>query len=98
MKVAGLLKEAREATSKAESIENAVYDFKAVNPHRKAEVDRRTPAELLDMIEAKGREVAEALVTLRALTSVRPIEASMPPHSSSQDFQRDSKAGLLTGA
>jgi type I restriction enzyme M protein len=70
-RVAGLLKEAREATSKAESIENAVYDFKAVNPHRKAEVDQRMPAELLDLVEAKGREVAEALAALRALTSAR---------------------------
>ena len=66
-RVAGLLKEAREATNKAEDIENAVYDLKAVNPHRKAEVDQRTPAELLDLIEAKGREVAEALTALRAL-------------------------------
>lgn len=67
-RVAGLLKEAREATSKADDIENAVYDLKAVNPHRKAVVDQRTPAELMDLVEAKGREVAEALATLRALT------------------------------
>ena len=66
---AGLLKEAREATNKAGDIENAVYDLKAVNPNRRAEVDQRTPAELLDSIEAKGREVAEALAALRALTS-----------------------------
>ena len=70
-RVAGLLKEAREATNKAEGIENAVYDLKAVNPNRKADVDRRTPAELLDLIEVKGREVAEALATLRALTDTR---------------------------
>ncbi|OFW06315.1 MAG: N-6 DNA methylase [Acidobacteria bacterium RIFCSPLOWO2_02_FULL_67_36] len=70
-RVKGLLKESREATNKAEGIENAVYDLKAVNPHRKADVDQRTPAELLDLIEAKGREVAEALAALRALTSAR---------------------------
>jgi type I restriction enzyme M protein len=70
-KIRGFLKQAREATNKAEGIENAVYDLKAVNPHRKAEVDRRTPAELLDLVEAKGREVAEALATLRALPSPR---------------------------
>ena len=70
-RVAGLLKEAREATNKAEGIENAVYDLKAVNPHRKAEADQRTPEELLDLVEAKGREVAEALATLRALTGAR---------------------------
>jgi type I restriction enzyme M protein len=70
--VAGLMKEAREATNKAEDIENAVYDLKAVNPHRKTEVDRRTPTELLDLVEAKGREVAEALAALRKLTSGSP--------------------------
>ena len=37
-----LVKQPREATSKADDIENAVYDLKAVNPHRKAEVDRRS--------------------------------------------------------
>jgi type I restriction enzyme R subunit len=31
----------------------------------KAEEDTRTPEELLDLIEAKGREVAEALALLR---------------------------------
>ena len=67
-KIAGLVKEAREATNKADDIENAVYDLKAVNPNRKEDVDRRTPAELLDLIEAKGREVTEALAALRALT------------------------------
>jgi type I restriction enzyme M protein len=69
--IAGLLKDAREATNKADDIENAVYDLKAVNPNRKADVDRRTPAELLDLIEAKGREVAESLARLRALSNAR---------------------------
>ena len=67
-RVAGLLKEAREASNKAESIENAVYDLKAVNPHRRVKVDQRTPTELLDLVEARGREVAEALAALRVLT------------------------------
>jgi type I restriction enzyme M protein len=65
--LAALTKAAREAANKAEGIENAVYDLKAVNPHRKATADTRTPAELLDLIEAKGREVAAALVELRRL-------------------------------
>lgn len=72
--VAGRLKEAREATNKAEAIEYAVYDLKAVNPNRKAEVDLRTPAELLDIIETKGREVAAAVAALRALTTTRPTD------------------------
>ena len=67
--VRGFLKQAREATSKADDIENAVYDLKAVNPHRIQEVDRRTPTELLDLVEAKTVEIAEALKKLRALTS-----------------------------
>jgi type I restriction enzyme M protein len=60
---------AREATSKADDIENAVYDLKAVNPNRTAEIDRRTPGDLLDLVEAKGVEIADALKQLRALTS-----------------------------
>ncbi|HVS39956.1 MAG TPA: N-6 DNA methylase [Gemmataceae bacterium] len=59
---------AREAAKKAEAIENAVYDLKAVNPNRKAEVDERTPAELLDVIESKGGEIAEAIAALRRLS------------------------------
>jgi type I restriction enzyme M protein len=37
----------------------------AVNPNRKNEEDTRTPEELLALIEAKGREVAEALAAIR---------------------------------
>jgi type I restriction enzyme M protein len=63
------VKASREAARKAESIENAVYDLKAVNPHRKVVVDVRTPAELLDLIDAKGAEVAASLATLRKLNA-----------------------------
>jgi type I restriction enzyme M protein len=48
-----------------EEIEARNYDLKAVNPHARKEDDTRTPEELLDLIEAKGREVAEALAELR---------------------------------
>jgi type I restriction enzyme M protein len=64
-RLAARRRESREAANKAEAIENAVYDLKAVNPHRRPDVDTRTPDELLDLIEAKGREVAEALALLR---------------------------------
>ena len=47
------------------------YDLKAVNPRAKSNEDTRTPEELLDLIEAKGREVAEALNALRALPPPR---------------------------
>ncbi len=46
-------------------IEKKQYDLKAVNPKAKRNQDIRTPEELLDLIEAKGREVAEALAALR---------------------------------
>ena len=40
-----------------------------MNPNRKADVDKRTPTELLDVIESKGKEVAEALAALRKLSA-----------------------------
>lgn len=46
-------------------IEKKNYDLKAVNPNAKSKQDTRTPEELLELIEAKGREVAEALAALR---------------------------------
>lgn len=46
-------------------IEERGFDLKAVNPHRKVEVDERTPEEILDQIEAHGREVAKWLAALR---------------------------------
>jgi type I restriction enzyme M protein len=58
---------ARSWTVPRADIEAKNYDLKAVNPTAKAEGDTRTPEELLDIIEAKGREVAEALAALRAL-------------------------------
>lgn len=62
-----LTKEARDLAARAQNIEDAVYDLKAVNPNKHSDEDTRTPAELLDIIEHKGKEVAEALATLRSL-------------------------------
>jgi type I restriction enzyme M protein len=50
--------------SRAE-IEAKNYDRKAVNPHAKNDEDTHTPEELLNVIEAKGREVAQVLEALR---------------------------------
>jgi type I restriction enzyme M protein len=47
-------------------IEAKNYDLKAVNPNAKSTEDTRTPEELLDIIEAKGKEVTEAVAALRA--------------------------------
>jgi type I restriction enzyme M protein len=46
-------------------IEAKNYDLKAVNPNAKSKGETRTVAELLGLIEAKGREVEEALARLR---------------------------------
>ena len=60
-------RDARENAAKAEAIENAVYDLKAVNPNAKDTTDKRTPAELLDFIEQKSIEANEFLSQLRKL-------------------------------
>jgi type I restriction enzyme M protein len=64
-KVKELTRESRDLTAKAKDIGDAVYDLKAVNPHRQPVVDMRTPEELIGIIEAKGQEIAEALALLR---------------------------------
>ncbi|MCB1206188.1 MAG: N-6 DNA methylase [Verrucomicrobiae bacterium] len=60
-------KAARESQSKADAIENAVYDLKAVNPNAVVKVDTRPPEEVIENIEAQGRLVAEALAALRGM-------------------------------
>ena len=55
----------RSWTVTRKEIEARNYDLKAVNPNARSDADRRIPEELLDIIEAKGREVAEALSVLR---------------------------------
>jgi len=40
--------------------------LKAVNTHAKSNEDTRTPEELLDLIEARGKEIAAALSALRS--------------------------------
>ncbi len=62
-----LRRNARELINRAQAIDNAVYDLKAVNPNSIVEEDTRPPEDLLNIIEQKGREVAEALSALRGL-------------------------------
>jgi type I restriction enzyme M protein len=64
-KVKELTSQAKELAAKAKEIEDAVYDLKAVNPNKRPVVDTRTPEQLLEIIETKGREVTEALAVLR---------------------------------
>ena len=62
-----LRRDARELMNRAQAIDNAVYDLKAVNPNSIVEEDTRTPEDLLNIIEQKGKEVAKALSALRGL-------------------------------
>jgi len=43
-----------------------------VNPNKKPKIDTRTPEELLDIIEAKGKEITEALSILRRSKTLAP--------------------------
>ena len=51
----------------AAQIRASIVDLKAVNPTVVAEVDTRTPQQIIHHIEEQGRLVAEALVRLNAL-------------------------------
>jgi len=53
-------------TVSMEEIEKRGFDLKAVNPNRKEVVDERTPEQILDEIEALGKQIAGALSILRA--------------------------------
>ncbi|MDO9227700.1 MAG: N-6 DNA methylase [Pseudomonadota bacterium] len=64
-------KAAREAAAKAQSIEDAAYDIKAVNPNAKADTDARSSADLIEIITTQGREVTAALDRLKSI-SARP--------------------------
>ena len=48
-----------------EEIEAKNYDLKAVNPNRKEKEDRRTPQELLSIIESCTEEIKDAMALLR---------------------------------
>jgi len=58
---------ARDALTKASAIDAAVFDLKAVNPNAVARTDTRTPAEIIESIEAQGRIVTAALTKLKDL-------------------------------
>ena len=62
--------EARDLRSKAQKIDDAVYDLKAINPNAKTDTDERTPEELLEFIALKGKEVQSALEMLRGIESI----------------------------
>jgi len=57
----------RSWTIERQEIEARKYDIKAVNPNTKGDEDARSPDELLDFIEAKGRDVDASIAELRRL-------------------------------
>ncbi len=59
----------RSWTVTREEIVAKNYDLKAVNPNAKSNEDTRTPEELLDFIEEKGKDVAEAVAALRSMSA-----------------------------
>ena len=59
---------AREAQSKTDAIDAAIFDLKAVNPNAMVKIDTRTPEELIQSMEAQGQIVAQALTSLRAMS------------------------------
>ena len=63
-KRAALEKQAKQADKQADEVENAVYDLRALNPHKKADVDTRTPKQLLGIISDKQREIGKLLAEL----------------------------------
>jgi type I restriction enzyme M protein len=82
----------RELNSKAQSIDDAVYDLKAVNPNAKSEEDTRTPEQLLDFIEAKGREIQVAIDALR-LSMAQTVTVSDDGDISDINVMTDIKQG-----
>jgi type I restriction enzyme M protein len=65
--IAACERDIRDIDSKAESLEDAAFDLKAVNPNAKIEEDTRTPTELIEIIETKTLEVQALLAKLRVL-------------------------------
>ena len=60
-------KAVRELEGQAATIDAAVFDLKAVNPNAVAKVDDRTPAQIIQSIQAQGQIVTDALTRLGAL-------------------------------
>jgi type I restriction enzyme M protein len=57
----------RSWTVSREELDRRKLDLKAVNPNRRIGEDRRTPVEILDEIESRGRDAQAALSELRRL-------------------------------
>ncbi len=60
-------KTARDLQGRADAIGATVFDLKAVNPNVVVKIDTRTPAQVIESIEAQSEIVTKSLETLRAL-------------------------------
>ena len=60
-------KATREAQARADAIDAAIHDLKAVNPRARVARDLRTPVEIAGSIATHGRAVRAALARLREL-------------------------------
>lgn len=69
-------KAVRDAQARADAIDAAVYDLKAVNPRTHVVRDNRTSAEIIESIASHGRTVDAALARLKALLAAEPTPAS----------------------
>lgn len=60
-------KEVRELLAKAKAIDDAVYNIKATNPNAPDRSDKRTPEELMAIIEESQKEILAGLEALRMI-------------------------------
>jgi type I restriction enzyme M protein len=67
LKIKEAEKAARDAQAKADEIDAAVFDLKAVNPNAVTKIDGRTPEMVIGNIEEQGKIVADALNRLKFL-------------------------------
>jgi type I restriction enzyme M protein len=64
---------ARDLEAEAAAIDAAVFDLKAVNPNAVTVVDDRTPAQIIESIQAHGKVVSQALERLNALLAAEAV-------------------------
>ena len=66
-RISGIEKEIRDIHSKAQSVEDAAFDLKAVNPNASVDEDTRTPREIVEFVEMKNHEVQDILTRLKVM-------------------------------
>jgi type I restriction enzyme M protein len=64
-------KAARDAQARADAIDAAVYDLKAVNPRAVTDADTRSTDQIIKSLESHGQTIKDALACLKELVSVK---------------------------